>query len=218
MAEIRNIWDIIIQTLSILGIGSIITGVLTVLLKHFFDYKKKQREIFDDTFKKFSEITSDYYLPMAIVGGRVGNLLKDLCKDKQIETEYVFFVLASFYRRVLYYIIHGGSQWMYNREDNRNAAILYSKANEEMKLSYNDVSIMQEIAEECYKENSNKTDSLIPYLCFKKKLEEEKELKIIFKKFKEWTKSKDNLKKVSQYFKCYKKYMWNTITDLCRLV
>ncbi|WXG42248.1 MAG: hypothetical protein WED07_16030 [Candidatus Freyarchaeum deiterrae] len=196
---------------SLLAIGSALLGAVGSALKWYFDRKERQMEIFKQTFEKFSQLTAQYYLPMAVEGGRAGRLLRTLFAPKPPEPQYVFFNLSRFQMYVRRYVQSGGGYLMPNLKDERIQANLYFRAFIQMPFTDTDIAVMQDAAEGCNR-----------YILFKKKLEHpdpnaegEPELKKAYDKFVKWIKDKpNNVKSSGQYLQHYRDYIMKNITGL----
>jgi hypothetical protein len=196
---------------SLIAIAAALLGAVGSALKWYFDRKDRQKEIFKQTFEKFSQLTAQYYLPMAVEGGRAGRMLRQLSAPKPPEPQNVFFTLSRFQMYVRIYVQSGGGYLMPNLKDERIQANLYFRAFIQMPFTDTDIALMQDAAEGC---NS--------YISFKKKLEHpdpkvegEVELKKAYDRFTKWIKDKPyNVKSSGQYLQHYRDYTMKNITSL----
>ena len=200
-----------LEIIGIIGLGSLFSTIVGVLLKYWFERKTRETEVFTDTFKRFSNLTAEYYMPMAVLAGRTARVLESLPKQTQHEPEFGFFVLARFHLRVLNYILDAGGYLMRDWRNDRIQGKLYSKTKQKMPFSDADISVMQFIAKDC--------DN---YILFKRKLknpsskiEEEQKLVELYQQFITWTQEKpDDVEEVIKILRCYSNNLLRTITEM----
>ncbi|MFB0561371.1 MAG: hypothetical protein ACETWM_09190 [Candidatus Lokiarchaeia archaeon] len=201
----------VLELASLLGLGSLLSAAVGSALKWYFDRKTRETEVFKKTFERFSKLTSEYYIPMAVEGGRTGRLLRQLYAPKPPEPQFVFFTLTRFQLCVLRYVQSGGGYLMRDLKDERIQANLYLRARRMMPLTDTDIAVMQDIAATCDR-----------YTIFKKKLEHpsaksegEVELKEAYDRFVKWlNENPQSVQGAGSYLQHYRDYIMKNITEL----
>lgn len=196
---------------SLLGLGSLFSAAVGSVLKWFFDRKARLNEIFMKTFERFSGLTAEYYVPMAVEGGRSGRLLVQLSAPKPPEPEFVFYTLCRFMMYINRYVQSGGGYLMRDPKSERIQVNLWFRARVQMPFTETDTAVMQDIAEDCNK-----------YTLFKKKLEKpdaknelEIKLKDAYDRYVQWI--EEHPKRVQssgRYLQYYRDYVMKNITDM----
>lgn len=189
-----------LEIVSLLGLGSALLTAVGSVLKWWFDHRTRKTEAFMKTFERFSDLTAKFYMPMAVLGGRVARLFAQLDEPKPPEHKFAFFILSRFHMRVLQYMVEGGGYLMRDWLDDRIQGRFYLRAGKLMPFSDTDISVMQHIAEKC--------DN---YLFFKYILDKssptikaEVQLQQIYPRFEKWVqKEPEKVKAVARILRCY---------------
>ncbi len=193
-----------LELVSLLGVASALLTAVGSGLKWWFDRRTRKTAAFMKTFERFSDLTAQFYMPMAVLGGRVARLFAQLDKPKPPERKFAFFILSRFHVRVLLYMVEGGGYLMRDWLDDRIQGRLYLRACKLMPLSDTDISVMQHVAEKC--------DN---YLFFKYILDEpspttkaDVQLQEIYPRFEKWVqKEPGKVKAVARILRCYSQNM-----------